>query len=94
MKNFLQQLLIFVLLVVAIGCFYSATMMTFSTLLINLLLFFTAIFLLIQVCGIIDKIKGFGTHINDNDNTDDEPNKKLGSNIPEDGNAYEGDDEI
>ena len=94
MKKFLQELLIFVLLVVAIGCFYSATMMTFSTLLINLLLFFTAIFMLIQVCGIIDRIKGFGTHINDNNNTEKEPDKKLGSNIPEDDNAYEGDDEI
>lgn len=93
MKKFLQELLIFVLLVVAIGCFYSATMMTFSTLLINLLLFFTAIFMLIQVCGIIDRIKGFGTHINDN-NTEKEPDKNLGSHIPEDDNAYEGDDEI
>ena len=94
MKKFLQELLIFVLLVATIGCFYLSTMVSFSTLLINLLLFFTAIFLLIQVCGIIDKIKGFGTHINDNDNTDNEPNKKLGSNIQEDDNAYEGDDEI
>lgn len=90
MKKILQELLIFVLFIATIGCFYASTMMTFSTLLINLLLFFTAIFLLIQVCGIIDRIKGFGTHINDNN----EPNENLGSNIPEDDNAYEGDDEI
>ncbi len=93
MKKILQELLVFVLLIVAIGCFYSATMMTFSTLLINLLLFFTAIFLLIQVCGIIDRIKGFGTHINVN-NDNNEPSENLDSNIPEDDNTYEGDDEI
>lgn len=93
MKKFLQELLIFVLLIATIGCFYLSTMVTFSTLLINLLLFFTAIFLLIQVCGIIDRIKGFGTHINDN-NDNNEPSENLGSNIHEDDNTYEGDDEI
>ena len=91
MKKILQELLIFMLLIAIIGCFYASTMMTFSTLLINLLLFFTAIFLLIQVCGIIDRIKGFGTHINDNNN---KPSENLGPNIHEDDNAYEGDDEI
>lgn len=62
MKKFLTDLLTFVLFVAAIICFYFGATVAFSTALVNLLLFFSAVFFLIQAAGFIDRAKGFGKY--------------------------------
>ncbi len=62
MNTFLYDLLTFVLFVAAIVCFYFAVTGTFASALINFILFFSAIFFLIQGAGFVDKAKGFGKY--------------------------------
>lgn len=62
MKKFLNDLLIFVLFVATIICAYFSVTVTFSSLLFNFILFFSAIFLLTKTLGLVDKINGFGKY--------------------------------
>ena len=66
MKKFLNDLLTFVIFVAAIICFYFAATVTFTSALFNLLLFFGAVFFLIQGAGFIDRAKGFGQYAQKN----------------------------
>ena len=66
MKNFLNDLLTFFIFVAAIICFYIAATVSFSSALFNLILFFAAVFFLIQGAGFIDRSKGFGKYSNEN----------------------------
>ena len=62
MNKFLNDLLTFALFVASIVCFYFAATSVFTSALINFILFFSAIFLLIQGAGMVDKAKGFGKY--------------------------------
>ena len=66
MKKLLNDLFTFLIFVAAIVCFYFAATVTFTSALFNLLLFFAAIFFLIQGAGLIDRAKGFGKFAEDN----------------------------
>lgn len=66
MKSFLNDLLTFLVFVAAIVCFYFAAAVTFSSALFNFILFFAAIFFLIQGAGFIDRAKGFGKYSKEN----------------------------
>lgn len=73
MKKFLTDLLTFALFVAAIVCFYFAATAVFTSALLNFILFFTAIFLLIQGAGFVDRAKGFGKYApKDSPTSDDE----------------------
>lgn len=78
MKNFLNDLLTFLVFVAAIVCFYFAAAVTFSYALFNFILFFAAIFFLIQGAGLIDRAKGFGKYSKENPPA--VPNKENDSN--------------
>ena len=69
MKQFLNQLLTFAMFILSIALFYMAVTMTFSSSFINILIFFSALFVLIQACGLIDKAHHFGKY---NDGKEDD----------------------
>ena len=76
--------------VASIVCFYLSLTAFFASILLNIICFFTAVFLLIQASGMVDKVKGFGpksSHI-------DEPAVHSSDNSTTDDAPYEGDDEI
>lgn len=77
MKNFLNDLLTFILFVAAIVCFYFAVAGVFASALLNFILFFSAIFFLIQGAGFVDKAKGFGKYSQPNS-----PKKTDGDDTP------------
>lgn len=79
MKKFLNDLLTFALFAAAIICFYFAATVAFSSALFNLLLFFAAIFFIIQGAGLIDKANGFGKY-----STEDEPTSTHHEHVPHD----------
>lgn len=81
MKKFLNDLLTFALFVAAIACFYFAATAVFASALLNFILFFSAIFLLIQAAGFVDKAKGFGKYCKQNS-----PNETDGNNAPSNDN--------
>ena len=62
MKKFLNDLITFLLFVASIACFYFAATAVFASVLLNFILFFSAIFFLIQAAGFVDKAKGFGKY--------------------------------
>ena len=64
MKHFLNVILIWALLILACGLFYVAVKIPFPTSLINIVSFVSAIFSLVQACGVIDKVLGYGKHGN------------------------------
>lgn len=64
MKHFFSLLLMWALLALSCTMFYIAVTVAFPSTLVNLLSFLTAIFLLVQGCGLIDKEHGFGKHNN------------------------------
>lgn len=70
MKKFLTDLLTFALFVAAICCFYFSATAVFASALLNFILFFSAIFLLIQGAGLVDKAKGFGKYCEPDSPTD------------------------
>ena len=67
MKHFLNVILIWALLILACGLFYVAVTIPFPTSLVNIVAFVSAIFFLIQACGVIDKDMGYGKHDKDSD---------------------------
>lgn len=97
MKKFLQELLTFVLFVASIVCFYLSITAFFASVLLNIICFFTGVFLLIQASGMVDKAKGYGqaAKSNSNLNSNSEPQKQITKNETiDDAPTYEGDDEI
>ena len=83
MKKFLIDFLTFVLFVAAIVCFYFAATGVFTSALLNFILFFSAVYLVIQAAGLIDRSNGFGKYAKDNSPT--VPNKVEESSTKEDG---------
>lgn len=81
MKKFLNDLLTFALFVAAIVCFYFAATAVFASALLNFILFFSAIFFLIQAAGFVDKAKGFGKY-----SKPDSPNETDGDDAPSNDN--------
>lgn len=92
MKKFLRETFIFLLFVASIVCFYLSLTAFFASMLLNIICFFTAVFLLIQASGMVDKIKGFGP--NATDNTPEPPAVHSPDENTNDAPTYEGDDEI
>lgn len=70
MKHFLSLLLIWAMLILSCGLFYVAVTVPFPTSLVNIVSFISAIFFLVQACGLIDRDLGYGKH-NKNPDSDD-----------------------
>lgn len=81
MKIFLQELLTFALFVASIVCFYLSLTAFFASILLNIISFFTGVFLLIQAAGFVDRIKGFGPSANSNSNSNTTNNTHLNNEI-------------
>ncbi len=62
MKNFLSLVLTWALLILSCGLFYLAATFTFTSAFMNIALLITAVFVLIQAFGQIDKRHGFGRY--------------------------------
>ena len=93
MKLVIDKLLTLFLFIVAIGCFYVTFTMTFASLFINFVLFFVAIFFLIQGCGMFDKIQGYGQYSDETVNDNEITTVDGGTSIEENGNEnYENND--
>jgi len=60
MQNFFQTLLLWGLLMLAVSLFYLAVTTTFMSGLVNVMLFVSAVFVLLQALGIVDRRHGFG----------------------------------
>lgn len=92
MKKFLRETFIFLLFVASIVCFYLSLTAFFASMLLDIICFFTAVFLLIQASGMVDKIKGFGPQATDNK---PEPTAEHSTDVnTNDEPTYSGDDEI
>ena len=76
MRNFLNDLVTFILFVAAIICFYFSATVAFSSALLNFILFFSAIFFIIQAAGLIDKAKGFGKYSEPSEDNESLKNEK------------------
>lgn len=97
MKKILIELLTFVLFVASIVCFYLSITAFFYSVLLNIICFFTGVFLLIQASGLVDKTKGFGqtaNNQNSNSNSNSNTQEQITHNDSNDAPTYEGDDEI
>ncbi len=71
MKNFLNELISLFLILLSTSLFYLAITATYSSLVMNLLLFIIAIFILIKGCDKLDKALGIGKYQSqDNSNTE------------------------
>lgn len=92
MKKFLRETFIFLLFVASIVCFYLSLTAFFASVLLNIICFFTAVFLLIQASGMVDKLKGFGPQATDN--KPEPPAVHSPDENTNDAPTYEGDDEI
>jgi len=80
MKKFLNDLITFLLFVASIVCFYFAATAVFASALLNFILFFSAIFFLIQATGFVDKAKGFGKYADHPDSPDKTVDNKTDDN--------------
>ena len=60
MHNFLQTLLLWGLLMLAVSLFYLAVTATLPNGLLNVMFFVSAVFVLLQALGIVDRRHGFG----------------------------------
>ena len=67
MKNFLTTLLLWALLIIACGLFYAALTIPFASAFANVTMAISAVFILVQCLGIIDKRHGFGQGDSNND---------------------------
>lgn len=65
MQHFFQTILLWGLLILACGLFYLASTVSFMSGFINIALFVSAVFVLLQALGIVDKRHGFGGKGND-----------------------------
>lgn len=72
MKNFFLTLLLWAMLIISCGLFYVAVTTAFSSSFINIAMVITAVFILLQCLGIIDKRHGFGQEGKTEDKSKDE----------------------
>ena len=78
MKILVNKLLTLILFLAAIFCAYLAITVPFAMSFINIALFFVAIFLFIQACGLVDKEQGYGKYSNkDEKEKDGESDKEA-----------------
>ena len=71
MKNFFNELISLFLILLSTSLFYLAITATYSSLVMNLLLFIIAIFILIKGCDKLDEALGIGEYQSqDNSNTE------------------------
>lgn len=91
MKKFLRETFVFLLFVASIVCFYLSLTAFFASMLLNIICFFTAVFLLIQASGMVDKIKGFGPQATNN--KPEHPAVHSPDENTNDAPTYEGDEE-
>jgi hypothetical protein len=71
MKNFFNELISLFLILLSTSLFYLAITATYSSLVVNLLLFIIAIFILIKGCDKLDETLGIGKYQSqDNSNTE------------------------
>lgn len=77
MKILLNKLLTLILFLAAIFCAYLAITMSFAMSFINIALFFVAIFLFVQACGLVDKAEGYGKYSNKEKEKEGEPEKET-----------------
>lgn len=96
MKKLLTELLTFVLFVASIVCFYLSLTAFFASVLLNIISFFTGVFLLVHAAGFIDRAKGFGPKANSDSNSNDnnQPQQNEVINTTAAPTEYEGDEEI
>jgi len=74
MKDFLNSVLSMSLFIVAVCLFYVSATVTFTSSLMNIIIFVIAIFVLLQGCGNIDKAHKFGKYAAEPEtNTDAQP---------------------
>ena len=71
MKEFLNSVLSMLLFIVAICLFYISATVTFTSSMVNIIVFVVAIFVLLQGCGNIDKTHKFGKYAAESENTTD-----------------------
>ena len=62
MKELLNKVLSLVLFIVALVLFYVAVAATFTSSVVNIIVFVIAIFVLLQGCGNVDKTHHFGQY--------------------------------
>lgn len=73
MKHFLRTTLTWALMLLSCALFYVAVTVTFPSSFFNIASLITAVFILIQGCGLIDKEHKFGKYAEHTDNDADEP---------------------
>lgn len=74
MKEFLNSVLSMLMFIVAICLFYVSATVTFTSSVVNIIIFVIAIFVLLQGCGNIDKTHKFGKYAAESEtNTDVKP---------------------
>lgn len=71
MKEFFNSVLSMMMFIVAICLFYTAVTVTFTSSVMNIIIFIIAIFVLLQGCGNIDKTHKFGKYAVEPENTTD-----------------------
>lgn len=67
MGNFLNRLIVWALLILSCALFYISVTIVFPSSFINIAAFVSAVFCLIQGCGIIDRIHHFGKYGDEKD---------------------------
>ena len=65
MKDFFNDLFIFLFFVVAVSLFYAAITVAYNTIFFNLILIVFSIFVLLQGCERIDRANGLGKYAED-----------------------------
>lgn len=68
MKKFLNKILTLLLFILSLGCLYISKMCTFASHFTNIVFFVVGIFILLQACGKIDEMNGYGKYDKDNSN--------------------------
>ena len=68
MREFFSKIFTLLIFIVAVGFFYAALTVTYSTVFFNLVLLIISIFVLLIACGRVDKSMGLGKYA--------EPNKR------------------
>ena len=69
MKDFLNSVLSMLMFIVAICLFYVSATVTFTSSVVNIIIFVIAIFVLLQGCGNIDKTHKFGKYAAESETT-------------------------
>ena len=62
MREFFFKIFTLMLFIIAVGFFYAALTVTYTTVFFNLVLIIISIFVLLQACGRVDKALGLGKY--------------------------------